>query len=700
MTSVGSVPAGGPSTRARSGAGAGAAPASAVAVAAAAGFTFARPYIPGHATTPAGSDAFNELRRRAEEVLGGRFSRTKEAAAADYERAQRALFGVSKDEDALQDAKLAHRGPWSDAIKREVQFHISRLHRSPGFKHYKVPAMDMSTLVFLPVATSTTSAASAVPTATTTAKGKGNPLPPPPPGSLPLHSAPDMTQLQADFQAITAANQAEMTALKQQLAAVTQQSMLQDQNFRSMAELMKDNSDMLKRLAESTAQQNNAPQATPQQQQQQPQQNAPAGTALGTNKRSAIPLDATAEDILKRQRLEGAKELDASFQQVAGAGSATGSTKSVDDLLSELFPADTSTSAPPPGSSGVPSQKTAADVQAMQEPPAPVINSDILQRQVLEFVGKANAAAASAGTGAAAVKKRAVTELLAKLDEMSPAELASMQGSGSWIQSLLPDPNKSSGASYTSCTAAPRPVCRVKPGRMYTPYHFIPRKVSTTGDVLSSIFAPDFDEDDDSADTTGSLSAAELKRNFQAISSIADVISCAGRLVEFARCHQATRTVKHLHAAGHFVAHQQYLDRLLDFSKVYKLEYVMRYDVEFRRLVHQQGHRFVDPWSMPDQKIFQSTFEIPGPAARLGKKNNDRDDTDGTRKKKTQSKGKYNFAKFTNKTAPCGGKYCYNFNLGRCGKPDDGKECPNKRVHRCIKCNATDHCYKGSGCDT
>eukprot|EP01052_Picozoa_sp_SAG31_P039773 SAG31_NODE_5589_length_2438_cov_10.956392_1_plen_91_part_00 len=73
--------AGGPSTRARSGAVAGAdgAPAPQVAAAAAVGFNFPGPYVPGHATTPAGSDVLQAIRRRAEEVLGERFSRTKEA---------------------------------------------------------------------------------------------------------------------------------------------------------------------------------------------------------------------------------------------------------------------------------------------------------------------------------------------------------------------------------------------------------------------------------------------------------------------------------------------------------------------------------------------------------------------------------------------------------------------------------------------
>eukprot|EP01052_Picozoa_sp_SAG31_P012580 SAG31_NODE_739_length_12444_cov_14.976831_6_plen_199_part_00 len=182
-------------------------------------------------------------------------------------------------------------------------------------------------------------------------------------------------------------------------------------------------------------------------------------------------------------------------------------------------------------------------MQQHQEPPPPVVTSDAMKRQILEFVGKANATAAQAGNAAAVVKKQAVTELLSKLDSMSPMELSSLQGSGGWISHLMPDSSKSAGAPANSHISAPRPVCKVKTGGWYSPYHFMARKMGCTGDVLASVFSPRFDDDFDD-ESVGSIPAAELKKNFQAISSFGDIMSCAGRLVEFARLHQATRTVK------------------------------------------------------------------------------------------------------------------------------------------------------------
>ena len=109
---------------------------------------YTTPYVDAHDSGVGGSrggpqraaaaDVLAGLTSRVDEKLGERLSRTKEAGAADYERAQRAFFGVSTSADADADDRMAFIGTWSTTVEREVRFHIARLQRSPGFKHFHI----------------------------------------------------------------------------------------------------------------------------------------------------------------------------------------------------------------------------------------------------------------------------------------------------------------------------------------------------------------------------------------------------------------------------------------------------------------------------------------------------------------------------------------------------------------------------------
>eukprot|EP01052_Picozoa_sp_SAG31_P022756 SAG31_NODE_1828_length_7159_cov_58.418980_6_plen_217_part_00 len=85
---------------------------------------------------------------RAESILGERFSRTREASADDYARAQRALFGESTEQDSRDDPDLYFYGLWPSHMKLPVLQQINRLRASKGFKHYRVRTLDSSSLVF------------------------------------------------------------------------------------------------------------------------------------------------------------------------------------------------------------------------------------------------------------------------------------------------------------------------------------------------------------------------------------------------------------------------------------------------------------------------------------------------------------------------------------------------------------------------
>ena len=136
-----------------------------------------------------------------------------------------------------------------------------------------------------------------------------------------------------------------------------------------------------------------------------------------------------------------------------------GATKSVDDLLASVFPTpdesevvDLANPAADDIDVGVPSDKTQKAMESHLEPPPPQVTSHALKEQIC----RSNDSLKSAGNAAGAIRKEQVRQLLLKLDAASPAELADLQGQGSWMKDLIPNKEKSSGAGHCGGNCASR----------------------------------------------------------------------------------------------------------------------------------------------------------------------------------------------------------------------------------------------------
>jgi len=612
----------------------------------------------------------DRLKDNMQKVLGPRLNKRQGLTDEHYKIYQRALCGVSTDAD-FRTFEAAWRGSWSTEIQPEVSAQVNRLQHSTGFRFFKVSIIPLSSVVFEPLFGGAQSPAVE---SSGSARSQGQAV------------GGDLKSVQDSFSKQISgleARHADMFAKAQR-------------RHDDLLQLMKEQQVMLQNFSKHFTPQSAKADDT----------NVEKGREQSDDVNVDINSDQPGGN--KKQKTSQEFSFAERYENVMGKSVAEDGEKSVDDLLSSVFQEGDKNPVieldQPEGAGrdvGVPSDRTKEAMESHLEPPPPRVTSQALKEQVCDFVRKSNASLKSAGQAAGLIRKQQVKQLLEKLDAASPAELAEYQGQGSWMQELIHNDTKSSGElSCDPCqdVYVPRPLCKVRDQGLYTPYHFLPRASQTSDDVISDIL--DWDEDESHVLDDAAASKGILKKSFKQVQDITDVTLAASRLIDYARHFRAVRMVKHLHTQSHFLAHTQYLDKLVALSKTYRLEYVIKYDIEFRKRVHSASLSVANPWmTAKDTDIFQMVLVVPGDAAR-------KQDNQGTKKRKgggeqvaTKKKTKkkmygVDFSKFAGKKDSDGNEFCFLYNAGKECK--FGQDC--KRSHKCIKCGEG-HPFKGN-CDS
>ena len=385
---------------------------------------------------------------------------------------------------------------------------------------------------------------------------------------------------------------------------------------------------------------------------------------------------------------------DAEADDKAGDTGAGEHVDLVNNFLGEIFPG---------GTGDQPASKMATNAAAaLVDPPAPTITCEQAKLKVLQFVQKANAQAAAATTGgtAATIKKKAVTDLLDTMDQMSTAELATMAGGSEWMAQLAPGTHKSDGVLTPIVTDlcpafAAEPNRKVAPGGFLHPYDFLAPKSDTADEVIRSVTGRagrttlEFDEG------TGTISKSGLTVKFEGVDSFADIQACANRFSNYARRYSGARRVRHLHTDQHFLGFDRYKEKLLRWSKRFNINALVKFDVKFHALVFSTGHEYPNPWLMPTDGLFSEVF-LEAEDAHLCASGSGGGDSgaDSTNQRRLTNvnpdKKKPPMQQLHNKTKD-GKEICRNWNNGLTCKAKD--KCQHAHVCRiCLKSHQMKDC--------
>jgi hypothetical protein len=233
--------------------------------------------------------------------------------------------------------------------------------------------------------------------------------------------------------------------------------------------------------------------------------------------------------------------------------------------------------------------------------------------------------------------------------------------------------------------------------QLLRPYLFASESGNSVKDLVADTLYPDRDKGY-SFDISGSNVSFQSKKPKTTVKNMMERNACIHQMLNFAR---ANGSVKHLMSPLDFERHSDYAIRLCEYAQQFKFEFIVEFDVLFRKGVHigPSTRHGLTGWHDLAQELYHRVFvaqsytrigeSAPGAPAQRFKDERVRDVT----KQGTNKKGNNVTLHDKNKA---GQGLCLNWNRGKCGDKSDGtavtqngKKCTFEHEGR--YCLATDY---------
>ena len=283
------------------------------------------------------------------------------------------------------------------------------------------------------------------------------------------------------------------------------------------------------------------------------------------------------------------------------------------------------------------------------------------------------------------------------MDSQDHLKLAGLK---SFLNDEMADASRSEGKSISSGDLGEfvkKPNGDWEVGQLLHPYLFASESGNSVKDLVADTLYPDRDKGY-SFDISGSNVSFQSKKPKTTVKNMLERSTCVHQMLNFARANGA---VKHLSSALDFERHSDYEMRLIEYAQQFKFEFIIEFDVLFRKGVHTglNSRHGLSGWHDLAQELYHRVFvaqsytrigeSAPGAPVQRLKEERGRDG------------GKPGPGKKGNKVTlhdknKAGEGLFLNWNRGKCGEhgtaaavTKEGKKCTFK--HACKYCLDTGH---------